>query len=733
MRSFAVYDPFAVTRDGRMLAYVVESKSPSMASNSEEQNNSVLHILDLETKREELPKMSAIHPAFPSWSPDGRYLAFCSQMANGRPESGGPSIWEWDRVSKRAVELLTVDQCLVNTFRWLNDSRRLIIASRIRRDPAKVEDEDKALSADVTRGAKAQEGAPRWYVSLGGEPNRGELGDAWDISESYDMIFVNAEKGNAHPVVTNVRVAGMWVSPVGDHVAVAVRKRFAHAGSQQLLYDLADLDSASGQLTVLAADLMLGPTPFTVSWSPDGTMLAARAAGRETRGELTILNLNKHTSQTFRVPGEHSGEVRFAGSVVQLPLWDRQSQSVLLAAQGKIWRASLGDGQVHLLANFPGNQVETIQKGEGAVWTVGQANAMVVIARDEGDEARSFWRINLATGERVKLFSGQFDVDSPLQMVVPQDSDALFFLRQSAAHPYDVWQFSTLEAEPRRLTNLNPELDRYPMSSSKIIEWRSLDGQVVRGSVLLPSAFDPGKRYPLVVGVYGGQLLSAAAQSWGLAGCETPINAQLLATRGYVVLCPDAPQSLGSPMYDLAKTVLPGINKLIDIGIADPDRVGLIGHSYGGYSVLSLLVQTNRFKAAVMSDGYGDLFSSYGVMDSAGASFGIAIDEKGQGLMGDTPWNVRDRYTENSPVFYLDRVQTPLLILHGGGDPTVPSFLADEVFVGLRRLGKTASYGIYPGEGHSAVAWSYDHYRDYLTRALDWLDKYVPTGADHKK
>src|SRR5208282_721110 len=149
------------------------------------------------------------------------------------------------------------------------------------------------------------------------------------------------------------------------------------------------------------------------------------------------------------------------------------------------------------------------------------------------------------------------------------------------------------------------------------------------------------------------------------------------ATRGYAVLLPDAPQRLGTPMIDLAKTVLPGVTKVIEMGIADPERLGIMGHSYGGYSVLCLIVQTRRFKAAVMSGGFGDLFADYGSIDQLGNSFGVASEEKGQGLMDGTPWDFRDRYLENSPFFYLDRVETPLLILHGSNDTTVPGFLAD--------------------------------------------------------
>ena len=163
----------------------------------------------------------------------------------------------------------------------------------------------------------------------------------------------------------------------------------------------------------------------------------------------------------------------------------------------------------------------------------------------------------------------------------------------------------------------------------------------------------------MVVWVYGGESLSDHVDRFGL-GQDGPFNLQLFATRGYVVLLPDMPQRLGTPMLDVAKVVLPGISKVVEMGIADPDRIGVIGHSYGGYCTLTLIVQSRRFNAAVISGGYGDLMGQYGQMSATGAAFGMSIDEHGQGLIGGTPWEFRERYVENSPIFYLDRVGTPL-------------------------------------------------------------------------
>lgn len=204
---------------------------------------------------------------------------------------------------------------------------------------------------------------------------------------------------------------------------------------------------------------------------------------------------------------------------------------------------------------------------------------------------------------------------------------------------------------------------------------------------------------------------------------------QLLATRGYAVLLPDAPQHLGTPLADLAKTVLPGVNEVVEMGIADPHRLAVAGHSYGGYSVLSLLVETGRFKAAAELDGLADLVGDYGEMSADGSAFGVALDERGQGLMGETPWEDPYRYVENSPIFYLNRVTTPLLLVHGAKDETVAPFLGDEIFVALRRLGKEARYVKYEDEDHSPLEWSYPDQADLCRRLIAWFDVHLGKSA----
>jgi dipeptidyl aminopeptidase/acylaminoacyl peptidase len=200
-------------------------------------------------------------------------------------------------------------------------------------------------------------------------------------------------------------------------------------------------------------------------------------------------------------------------------------------------------------------------------------------------------------------------------------------------------------------------------------------------------------------------------------------NLHMLTTRGYAVLAPDIPVHVGTPMQDLMKAVMPAIDKVVEMGIADPDRLAVMGQSNGGYSTLSLIVQTHRFKAAVMNAGFDDLTGFYGAMNYAdgGGVWHPWLERLGGG-MGVPPWEAPQRYVENSPIYYLDRIQTPLIIQAGGADAAIVPF-SDQVFVGLKRLNKDVTYLRYGGEGHLLT--NPANVVDYWKRVLAFFDERV--------
>jgi dipeptidyl aminopeptidase/acylaminoacyl peptidase len=180
--------------------------------------------------------------------------------------------------------------------------------------------------------------------------------------------------------------------------------------------------------------------------------------------------------------------------------------------------------------------------------------------------------------------------------------------------------------------------------------------------------------------------------------------------------------------------VLPAVDKAIEMGIADPKRLFVMGQSFGGFSTYGLVTQTNRFTAAVSLAGLSNLISLYSQFDARVRYtdnpqenlFQASLSEGGQIAMGSPPWKDLGRYIRNSPIFFVDRVQTPLMIIQGDMD-YVAMQQGEEFFMSLYRQGKRASFVRYWGEGH--VLESPANIRDMWNRVFAWFDEFSPSGT----
>ena len=396
-----------------------------------------------------------------------------------------------------------------------------------------------------------------------------------------------------------------------------------------------------------------------------------------------------------------------------------------------VWKADIKNSFASRFARIPGRTVMGIIAGsDGAeVWNPDTALSIVVAAIDERTRQCSFWRVPILSGTPAKLYEDKISLSPPhefgLNVDVSSDGTTIVYYLESARQPQEIWIADASFSDRTPLTQIN-QMGDVQFGETRPFEYYSIDGTRLHGALLLPSGYREGSEYPLVVWVYSGSYLSTFLYRFGVEAGDSrgaSLNLQVLAAHGYAVLIPDAPVNVGTPKLDLLKTVMPAIDRVIDLGVADPDRIGIMGHSYGGYSTLVLLEQTRRFKAAVDYAGISDLVSYYGWMQPDGEADSTGYLEAGQGGMGGTPWEFRNRYIENSPFFYLDRIETPLLIIQGEADTAVPYRQSDEVFVGLRRLNKEAQYVTYAGEPH--VLADPNNIVDYWNRVLSWFDKYL--------
>ncbi len=654
----------------------------------------------------------------PSWSPNGRYLAFLSD----RDGSGQSKLWAWD-CRRRELRKITDVSVRAIEIQWLPDSTQLLVTIL-------PESSSPAASKTSTRlwanAAAEPTNPPRSTVVVYNSSRDLQQANPWTLDNAYplrDLAMVDIVSGKVRRVGLSQRVAKYLISPDGSLVAFTSPTRFEKPGTQQTLFDIRTIRLADNEQQVVVHEIRLDLTGAAVSWSRDSLSLSYQVGGMEGNGDCYLVDVRgrtpKNLTRLSQQPPHYS---------VEPPLWDIKGSCFYVINDGVVWKADANQGRAVEFSKIPNHSfLRLLSQREGALYSPeGGGGSTIALVQDNDTKRTAFYEIDLETGAARSTYQTDQCLTCVLQfplVAVSMDGRELAYFAGDAQHDVNLWLTDPEFSRPRRLTNINPQFDKYQMGAARLVEWTSLDGQQLKGALLLPSDYKEGKRFPLIVSVYGGENGSQRVSRFGLVHGVN--NFQLLATRGYAVLCPDAPQHLGTPLADLSKTVLPGVDKVIQMGIADPERVGVLGHSYGGYSTLALLVQTKRFKAAMVSAGFGDLVGIYGEMADDGASYGTPLAEGGQGLMGGTPWEFRERYIENSPIFYLDRIETPLLIVHGGADKFVDPFLAAQVFVGLRRLGKAAEFARYVGEGHDPNFWSRANEVDYCNRVITWFDRYL--------
>jgi hypothetical protein len=267
---------------------------------------------------------------------------------------------------------------------------------------------------------------------------------------------------------------------------------------------------------------------------------------------------------------------------------------------------------------------------------------------------------------------------------------------------------------------------RYTLGTSRMLRWKSPDGAPGAASLLLPPDYREGTRLPLIVWVYGNDKGSVKGFNWG----RGVFDFQVLATRGYAVLYPDTPVGVGSVRRDIFRGVMHAVDAAIAQGFADQNRLAIMGQSGGSQSVLSVIGLTQRFKAAVVtgSVNHPDLVAAYlqGGPEAPPDQIGRYY-ERSDPRMAGTPWEYRERYIVNSPIYDFDKIQTPVLMGKGDNDSD-DRFASDAIFLALRRLGKTVEYRVYRGETH--VISRPANVVDFWKRRLEFLAKYLDLQVD---
>jgi dipeptidyl aminopeptidase/acylaminoacyl peptidase len=300
-------------------------------------------------------------------------------------------------------------------------------------------------------------------------------------------------------------------------------------------------------------------------------------------------------------------------------------------------------------------------------------------------------------------------------MAVSSGGGEIAFVSQTATQPQELWIWDQ-KAAPRQVSHLNESWKAYALGKPEVYKYKSFDGVEIEAALLRPRDSEGKSSFPLIALIHGGPTgrWADSIETWG----------QLLAARGYAVFYPNIRGSVGYGQKFVEanradwgggdfKDVMAGVEDLVKRGVADPNRLGIGGWSYGGYMSEWAITQTNDFKAAVSGAGMADLISEFGTEDHP------AGDEWFYGV----PWEKPEGFLNSSPFVYLKNAKTPTLVLQGDTDTIDPLGQSQELYRGLKRYGVDAEFVTYPREPHGFR--EEKHLLDRLNRILSWYDKYL--------
>jgi dipeptidyl aminopeptidase/acylaminoacyl peptidase len=339
----------------------------------------------------------------------------------------------------------------------------------------------------------------------------------------------------------------------------------------------------------------------------------------------------------------------------------------------------------------------------------------------ERTKSESYSWLDLDSGFLTRWQSGDYAYNR--QVLKAGESASMVFTRENFTEFPDLRYVNGPEAAAAIvISKANPQQEGYFWGSVELVYWTSLTGDSLTGMLVKPEGFDASKKYPMLVYFYErmtDELNRHRAPDFG----RSSINWTFYASRGYLVFIPDIRYRTGYPGGSAYDAVMSGTTAMIERGFVDKSRVGVQGHSWGGYQTAYLITRTDLFVCAESGAPVVNMTSAYGgIRWESGLSRAFQY-ERQQSRIGGSLWEYPLRYLENSPLFTLDKVKTPVLILHNDKDGAVPWQQGIEFYSALRRLGKPCWLLNYNDEPHWPV--KLQNRIDFQTRMQQFFDYYL--------
>lgn len=347
-------------------------------------------------------------------------------------------------------------------------------------------------------------------------------------------------------------------------------------------------------------------------------------------------------------------------------------------------------------------------------------NKLLLYAFDEKDKSSGYAYLQRKDRATQWLRKGPYLFSS--KPVKAKNAPDIMFTKEDFSLFPDLIHTNTLFSEEETISFANPQQDHYDWGTIELVKWTTFKGKSMEGMLVKPANFDSTAKYPVIVNFYERSSFNLHKNRAPEAHRST-INYGYYSNRGYIIFNPDVSYEIGHPGESCYDAVISGVEMIKQLPFTDSTKIGVQGHSWGGYQIAYLLTKTDVFKCAEAGAPVVNMTSAYGGIRWGSGLSRMFQYEKTQSRIGATLWERPDLYMENSPIFEMDKVHTPVLILHNDNDGAVPWYQGIEYFVALRRLGKTAWMLNYNDEPHWPLKW---HNRlDFNIRMQQFFDFYL--------
>jgi len=303
-----------------------------------------------------------------------------------------------------------------------------------------------------------------------------------------------------------------------------------------------------------------------------------------------------------------------------------------------------------------------------------------------------------------------------------ENAETFVYTRETFTEFPDVWAAKDSFDEPVRLTDANPQQADYAWSAgTRLLNFVTDKGDSLQAALYLPAGYMEGEKYPTVVYIY--EKLSQNINRYVVPNETRALNVSVYTSRGYAVLTPDIVYKINDPGMSAVWSVVPAVQAAIATGIVDADRVGLHGHSWGGYQTAHLITQTDIFASAIAGAALTDMVSMYNSVYWNSGNSNAGIFESSQGRFRGSYLDNHEAYLRNSPAFHVKNVTTPLVLLHNEKDGAVDFNQGITFYNSLREQEKDVVLLQYVGENHGLR--NPVNQRDYTVRMMEFFDYYL--------